>query len=1516
MPTGFKGGGTTPPVATPKPQGPLEQPHPALQAAGFNGGIQQFNQKVQAIADAHHHAYGSLPSPGLTLDVARSDVQPKDYPTLFSVPRSPIVAQAQGALKAQGIAVNNPPKQLSVGMQFAQDLKNVKSSEALNAFFDPSNKDLLDAAMSDPKSKRAFISAYRQALERIHATKEGANGELPALQENVLPVSHNFLSRAVGEGGKFASQIGTGLLFGPPTLAIAEGKAVTKAFETGSLKPVVHENVKLAKGVAKGVAQDVAHPAENPGNLFLDVLGLFSAGAGAAGRIGRAATALGEGEGLLGAAKVAARRPVGGTAELTKNGFAEDQLLTENPALRWAQKKLVNIRNKRMAERTDEPGGLLSIVNPTKLQDALDQALDPLRANFSSENKLGREARARRRIETTIDMTIKRDLDEVAGWTQTAGTIKHAINRVLPEKHRGLTVGEQKAIQVLATDAEDPIQAWRDFHENMIASGIGDPKAHRAQLAALRLAEQAIANPSKRFQKALDLTREVIAKQQKIKVDELGLLPDTANKRVLAPGQVIRGEEIRPGDKVNPESFYLPFASKGKPRRGAGSTRTEAFSPQAGFGGVPMPTTPPELRHEFTGKSIIAGDFRIDSTALAGDAYARTVKAATKLNEWKKLWASASDKPKDLRFDRPIRDIQGIPDQLRELVNKATDAELTSEEADGLHPQDIKDLERFLFPGRKVGDKWVLDEPIEHVKWVDSRLLDSYHQPLPAAFRNTASVLNEPFRDFALFLRPAYILNLLGNSGMLAFDQGLSAIPNVLRAVKADDIYGNKVAHTIDALGGQIGRSASYAPLTTGEGISRVLTTPGRTLSHAWNVVTDQMLRRASIIGQLRRQAKELKLDPNDLETLLFDPKYAKQRNEAVRRGNKAMVEFDNLAWIEREALRHLIFVYPWTSRAAVWSVRSIIEHPVEAALLNQIGREAEDEFPDVLKKVPEWFKQIGYVPIGFNNDGSPKVVNPSSINTFSTFSQLLYPLEAGFTSSKYSSLSDLFGPGATFAIHGATGKDQFGNTYPGSQWLGAAKEVWGQLPQLRPVLRKSGQQAKPLDLSSRNALVTRMNESLKETVFTPGWLNGWGALIAGGLSPRGVNPEAAQARWYRDLPLEQKHEVEMDLIHRALRLQAGLLNQKLPSNISDAVDLTGARQLAYDQLKKKLGRTPTVKEQIQSDISVLAKNARMSPGERSVLTAKLNDISDPNALDRFRAGLLDKYGYAKDLQNWDEKVRFVYSFRPEVLKDKLKSLHRQGLADSPAVVGKQDDLYAWGRKVLAYYSEAKQRATEIDKTVFATSADKEAAQAELRSWMDDHDKPVKINGRTYPSPVRMVWANSTPAEQQSHLRSVAKQSWGSLSNFDKQLLGIKTDPIASKGWAQVDKWMSEAEAQLGPGKRLPNGTRDYYAKIVADRVPNFKKDYLFSQNILADRMKVMKVVTNSPNKPLWNELLSTASSRYRQLLDAKWSKSSAADQWRQNDVPKIETWLKSHPDFKREVDAYGPSFLASLVKR
>jgi hypothetical protein len=93
-----------PPVAAPTPPVapvPLEKPVPVLQAHGFNGGINTFNQRVQSVHDSYTQAYGVAPSPGLVFDLAKSPVDTQDFNKMFTVPQSQFVARSRGAINSQ-----------------------------------------------------------------------------------------------------------------------------------------------------------------------------------------------------------------------------------------------------------------------------------------------------------------------------------------------------------------------------------------------------------------------------------------------------------------------------------------------------------------------------------------------------------------------------------------------------------------------------------------------------------------------------------------------------------------------------------------------------------------------------------------------------------------------------------------------------------------------------------------------------------------------------------------------------------------------------------------------------------------------------------------------------------------------------------------------------------------------------------------------------------------------------------------------------------------------------------------------------------------------------------------------------------------------------------------------------------------------------------------------------------------------------------------------------------------------
>lgn len=1503
---------TAPPV---KP--PASKPVPLLQQNGFAGTIDDFNERVQAVHDAHTKAVGYPPSPALTLAVARN-AEPHDYPGLFAR------TSHQHAETVNALA-NHPP--VDANKELVGEMTSAIRADAFDSWAN-ANNDRIEEAFADPTMRAELVQA---------AAKEGLTKPAQILAQSFLVNPHSALNRGINFTGNAASQITLGLALGLPTLAFAEGRGVKHSIEQRSLRPLGHENVKLAKGVVKGVKQDINDPGANAGNLILDVFGIVSLLGGGFTRAARANEAVLERGGALTGVKVAARRPPGGVADLTKHGYSEEQLLTENPVLRPLQKVLVSRRNAAMERRASPaPGGAIGINLGERVRNALDLTLDPIRGNFSSENKLGREGRVRRRIETQIQMTLKRDLDMVAGWSQTASSAVQRINQRMPNRFKSLTVGEQKAIQALSLDDPTPIATWRSFHQRMIDLDVGDVAAHRAQLAALKLAEKALEDPRPRFVEALELTREVIAEQERIKADELGLNVSTAERRVIGLGEFVRQAagaktpdelaaipkpgELGGGPRQSETSFYLPVAQKGKPRKGV-SEKLELMSPQKGKFGVPEPTLPSSLRHEITGKGVIMGNFRFDASVLAGNEFGQAVRAASKLSEWQKLRDSGVANPPDLRWFTPVRKGHAVDDRLRDIMDRSLDADLNTDDALHLSSLEAQDLQRYLYPAEFKNGHWHLlpDVAKDDVTWVDVRLLDRYRPPAPQGMKTFFQIANEPVRDLRILFRPAYALNGLGSAGMGIIHQGVLLPPNLMRAVSKSQLYGEKVGRAIEVLAGTT-KTQSFAAQSVGAGIAKTLTSPGRIAARAWNVVTDQKFREAAVIHELRRQANELGLDPNErstMESILFDEKYASNRNQAVRRGNKAMVEFDNQTWIEREYLRHFVFVYPWVTRSFVWSLRSIVEHPVQAAVLNQIGREADEEFPQIMKRVPKWFQQAGYVPVGYNDDGTPKLVNGSSVNTWSTLGQVYHTVRAGFSGDETAATSDIAGPGIQFLVHGFTGKDEFGNDYPGGDWWGAAKDVFLSLPQLRPSQRKKDEALPPVDLSDRETLIHRLNGALKQTVFTPGWLDGYGALITGGLTPKSLtSKDTLLARWYKDAPLAERHKLEMDLIHRAVKMQGELVGQPVPRPVLAAVDLTSQRELAYKVFAEENGRTPTDKERILSDIKVLQAKSRMSEEDAAILAKKAGKITDPQQLDRFRSGVLNKYADAKTLRDWDSDVRFVWSFRPEVLKDKLAVLHAQGLVSSGQVPRDQATLTAWGREALKYRRESRQRARQIEAAAGTTDA--ALLEADYHVWTDAQDKPVRVGATELPSPVQMEWANETPEERAAHIAGLTKASWSGLTNFDKQLLGHKVPASMSKAWAEV----VNAKAQFidqNPGSRIqPEQLLALAKQIDKDpRYTGFLKDYQFSLQPRIARFEASSVYRKMPadlrtefDKAVGEDAKTAA----KALRSGNYSNGEVRAAWQkyieEDVVPKLK------PDLKAFLAPYGVSFLTGLVSR
>jgi hypothetical protein len=1396
---------------SPKPRftGHDEPPSPVLRKAGFVGGILAFNDHVDAIVRAHQGTFGYDPPAGLTLDVARSAVDKADYGKLFPSDSK----RAYGLAQKYGGLESDEDRLLG-------ELKQAVSSGNYADWMRENGTDLAELGQDNPDFARKYAPLVMRGQGQHYSGISMKGGKL---------------FDALGFTAKAVSQVATGLTVGPAVFAWEEGKAgyhdVGALVHANLPTHLAKTNVKLGKGIVKGAKEDIQHPGDNAGNLFLDALGLLSIGAGAvtkAGAVGRAARA---GEGLRGVGKAAVRRPTAGTYEIQYGSSVASPLLSENSALRQVQ-KLFYGRVQKVADLKHQgviPAGAADAVGKRASLRALSALAHPFES-LPVEALIRSEWKAQDRVLAAARQAVIAPVVN-AGHTSVRASL-------LPKLSKKLTAGEQKAIQVLLTDIEGPfrnqLETQRGFHDSMIEAGIGDPADHRAQLEALTLAENVMGKkPRPEFVSALEDISRSVDIMEAIKANEMGLLTGVAEGRVAKAGQAFRQETLTGGEKVNPASRYLPFVSATR-KIGKSSDAGGFWNPTPGPFGIPIPGTDPSLTHQFTAHYIKAGDIRFDSSNLAGEAFGRAVRSASRMNAWKRLHDAAVEEHRPGYL--PVRSERNISQPLREVMAKNELSPLTAEDLELLAP-DGGDLDAFLFPDPKT---IAVDDPT--VRWVSPKLLDSRRViQRPHWTMRTAMGVNEVLRDTILFLKPSYALNALGNAGMAGLHQGPALIPNLVRSVTSIRRYGAETTRILDGLAGE-SKSISYAPeLRTGKRLSNIM-------AAGWNKLTDRVWRRAAVIHELRRA--DISDIPGTLE------KYAKGEAgelaekvvEASRRAKKSMVELDNLSWFEKETLRHIVFVYPWVSRSLVWSLRTILEHPIKSAVLAHVTAGADQD--KALEHAPYWLKNLGYIPTGVDKDGNPKVAGFGSINTFVTLSEAM-----GLLSGK-ETLEETLGPGAELGLRLVTNKDRFGNEYE-TPVIGPITDSLIGLPQYRALARsqESGEPgAKPLDTTDVMSLVQREHGALKgdtkRSVFVPeGYAALW-SLVIGGLHERVVDRAAIDARFWRDQPPEKRHKHEVELVNKMLRLQAGFLKKPLPREVREAVDFNFDREYAFKQFAKKNGRGPTQKERAQITIDMLENGADIGASVAKKLRTKLDKTKTPD-LDDFTRGLLHHYAGGKALAAWRQDVETVASFDRRLLDYNIGNGVDAGVVDSEyrnAANVPDETLQELGRRYLAYEKEIQKRQDAADGK---KRDEKTLLSLQLREWIDQQDQPVTINGHKFPPLPRLAVARMNRDQLRAHLIDVSLSSWEGLSVTDKELAGKKSSPAVATAWAEYKIGLAKAVAKLPPGERRLDANQKLAVVKQVDRWYKlngaFLRDYLFAQRPRISQMSELRIFTEAP---------------------------------------------------------------------
>lgn len=1631
------------PSPKPKLAEPLEHPHPVLAAAGVRGGVVAFNQRVQQISDAHEHAYGQLPSPGLVLDVARSSVEPNDYATLFSVPKSPIVARAVGSL-------SKTPSPDSVSV-LASRLTDAVKAGALPQFIQR-HADEVRQVYEDPSSRTDLAKAMWAA---------GVNDPAQVLQQSLFPEKMSVLGRIINAPMGPSEQIFFGIGLGIPTLAYEEGKGVYESVKQKSAMPFLRTNENLAKATYEGVKRDVTHPRDNIGNLILDLWGATSLVGGVAARGSAVGKALAEGVGAKAVTRAALTRAPTGTKELGQDAHVP---LSTNPVAAKIQSFILDQRMKGLTVGDDQPvpAGATAVTLGERARQIASDLTDPsgLRTRYGSiENTIQRELRAADRVEQAMRLAL---IDPVLQVNKSAVATNGVVSRIGPRRWLGLSPAEQKAIQVAATDSLDPVSDWRTFHEKAIENKWGSPTAHKAHLDLLGPAEKALAAPSPKLQHAINAARDLMTEQTALRVRALGLSPEAADVRVARVGKTLRGEEglasffagthpellaiekqfppafrrqngksvrfdtpeakaaketlhrrlvaeeragtaeaptpsqfegLKPGDKFTyrgpngtgegyldaeghprnekgeelfgignpypteglksellaaeasgkyeripanellteavgyflkeaksgpkkkglgerqtPESFYLPFVSPGNTRKPGGfwGARSNKY-------GIPVPSSMPELNHEFTGDSIRAGDFRVDATNLARESYVRTVHTVTRLNQWRRLFDHYSDSTPLSPFHQAIRDEKAVNDYLKNILAKIDQGQLGEKDLEGLSQEAVDNLNKFLFPSKDDV------QPGEHVRWVDERLLNDTRSVRPRTAAKLFQVVNEPLRDLLIYVRPAYIINFVNNIFDAGIEQGIFSAPNFVRALRADSWYGPKVTRMLDAMAGE-GRMQSYAPDVG------ATTRISRKLGAGWNHVTDLHWRRAAVIYEIRklgyRSTEDIK---SAVLRSLEDKTLMKDMTEASRRAKDAMVPFDNMTWAEKAYLRHFIFVYPWQSRSFVWSLKFLRDHPGQAAIFNEIGQSQEAEQDPIFKHLPGFMKDNSVFPVGWQGD-NPIVVNPASVDTWGTLGQVVGLFRGDQT------ISDLFGPGADLLLREVTGRDRFGRQYK-NRWTGPITDTLTGLPQVAVYNRanRTDLQVPPNDITNLRGLVAQEHVEAKNSLYVPsGFVNTYGPIMFGGLTSRVLDRKAVEAKFWKNEPYPARTKHEVALMLRESQLQAELINKSVPSDVRDGIRLIGDRSIAYHDFTSKQGRTPTLKEKTELDIQILQDQNLISTEKADELRKRLAD-APADQVDNFRSGVIGKLAHGDALAEWHQKVLTVAHVAnratfdgdiQKLVKSKLLPTRYQNIANA-------DDptLAKYGRGFLDYTEHVKQfikKAAELSKNGLDTSE----VAAELRAYVDEHSEPVKLSGYSLPPYPSLALARLTPRELASARAAIYSTPWLQLSATDKQLAGKTSDPKVSRALVAYAHYTSKEHLD----KVLPVGERSLVAFQRLAIIKQLDKAYKLNGSLLSEykfallprfkQYENLAIVNDSPHKKDWKDLLSRANSlwdaaRPTATQTAAISQSEMHDAWDQWVKQTLLIIEHKQPAFYAELRPYlahNPHFLQELV--
>jgi uncharacterized protein YfiM (DUF2279 family) len=740
-------------------------------------------------------------------------------------------------------------------------------------------------------------------------------------------------------------------------------------------------------------------------------------------------------------------------------------------------------------------------VGPSEIQRA------GLHGKTGATGTFGRTLRTQRRFERAA---AEGDVQYVRQLTKRLTDAEHAAMRVV-------AIEGDAALRNPAAVINRHIRTHRDWARQGFSKDV-----HQALVRDLGKAKSVLQNPSDRFLRAVGATRALSKHGEKESIARGFLSRETADARRLHAAQ-----EYNPNLTQAPEgSFYFPLGIN-KTKGGLG----RIFSPRPGGAGIGEPQPgryAPELGRgrRFTGKSLRKGLIPQHHSRAVMESYQRRLTLHSAHDLYDTL-QKASTPTRETATQVPIRATAAISQELKDLLAAADEHIDLSDEARHVFSDKLKAL----------GDKMIVKEgeSLKGVRWVEKGFVkDLAGSPSGNVFAQAADAITLPMRAGTLYLRPAYILNALGNVGMMA-PEGPMGAPAMWHAARSVQHYGLQHTAWIDSLMEQ-GRSVAQAAGT------RFLHQVPEKMAHVWNYATDLHARRAAFLLEARRAGFKSEEDFNRLRT---DPQLAAKRNEVTERARAVIGDYGNLAPTEANVIRRLIYFSPWLKVAARWTGHQLTEHPIQSAIYAQNGRVEAAHVRKLLGLLPEWAYLSGLIPLGHG-----KTVNPSSVNTPTSVVQAaadLYGMTRagiGLKQKGSAGLADLLTPaGEAFA----TAAGQSSDTGQPTGLLGLLES----LPQAQAA-RRGGVWGKP-------------SKTYPETGVGPAV----GPLTAGGLYPRETSKAALQKQAEKEGKLSTVEQSYLNVMEKAHH--AGLSHVPHEVMREAGMDMELKRQLA--KVPKKNGR-------------------------------------------------------------------------------------------------------------------------------------------------------------------------------------------------------------------------------------------------------------------------------------------------------------------------------------------------------